>query len=336
MPQQKPARRLADREPPVANEIEGPHLFQTVTQPGVKPGDAVGHAVLVSLETALSRIQKIEPAARLGESEGIHRLRTTTRRLRSELRAFHDLVDPHWVEEIEGELKWLAGLLGDVRDVDVLSERLRKALCERDDPDRAAMSPLFDELTARHTRASQALRNALQSDRYRDLLASVQRAIEQPALKDDAWVPCRAALPPLAESAWRRLKKSARGLRPTDPDDPFHKVRKLAKRARYTAEMIAPILGRSAAKGIRQFIRAVIRVQDTLGEHQDARVADQEITAMLAARAEDAAFGRVARQLLEIQNDAAQAARRRFFQAWDKLDRKKLRRWMKTESKVKS
>ncbi len=169
----------------------------------------MGHAVLVSLETALSRIRAIEPEVRQGDSEGIHRLRTTTRRLRSELRAFHDLVDPHRVEGLEGELKWLAGLLGDVRDVDVLSERLRTALSNQNDLDRAAMSPLFDDLTARHARASVALRNALQNDHYRDLLAAVQRAIEQPALTDDAWVPCREALPPLAESAWRRLKKSA-------------------------------------------------------------------------------------------------------------------------------
>ncbi len=336
MSQQKPAERLRDRQPPAANGIEVPHLFRTVALPRVKPGDPVGHAVLVSLETALSRIQAIEPEVRQGNSEGIHRLRTTTRRLRSELRAFHDLVDPHWVEEIEGELKWLAGLLGDVRDVDVLSERLQNALSQGDHSDREAMTPLFDDLTARHTRASQTLRNALQSDRYRDLLAAVQRAIEHPALKDEAWVPCRAALPPLAESAWRRLKKSARDLRPTDPDEPFHKVRKLAKRARYTAEMIAPILGRSAAKGSRRFIRATIRVQDSLGEHQDSRVAGQEIAAMLAAHAEDSEFARVARKLLETQHDAAQAARDQFFEVWDKLDRKKLRRWMKTASKVKS
>ncbi len=128
----------------------------------------------------------------------------------------------------------------------------------------------------------------------------------------------------------------AHDLRPTDPDEPFHKTRKLAKRARYTAEMIAPILGRSTAKGIRRFIRATIRVQDTLGEHQDARVAGQEIATMLAAHPEDSEFARVARQLLDTQNDAAQAARTRFFQEWDKLDRKKLRRWMKVASKVKS
>jgi CHAD domain-containing protein len=311
-------------------------LFREVTLPRVKRGDPVGHAVLVSLETGLSRIEEMAPLAQRGDSEGIHRLRTATRRLRSELRAFRDLVDPHWVEAIEDELKWLAGLLGDVRDVDVLSQRLRKVLADRGEADQEAMTPLFDALGARHARASTELRDALQGERYHDLLAAIRRAIEQPSLKDAAWVPCREALPPLAESAWRRLKKSARGLRPDDPDEPFHKARKLAKRARYTAELIAPILGRPATKGSRRFIRATIRVQDTLGEHQDSRVAEEEISTLLAARGEDSEFARVARRLLETQDDAARAARDRFFEVWDKLDRKKLRRWMKSQSKVRN
>jgi CHAD domain-containing protein len=302
----------------------------------VKPGDPVGHAVLLSLETALARIEEMAPGAGQGDSEGIHRLRTSTRRLRSELRAFRDLVDPQWFEAIEAELKWLAGLLGDVRDVDVLARRLQTVISEWDEADRQALVPLFHELGARHGRAAQVLNDALQGARYGELLATIQRAIDHPCLKDEAWVPCREALPPLAESAWRRLKKSARDLRPDDPDEPFHKARKLAKRARYTAELIAPILGRAAAKGSRRFIRATIRVQDTLGEHQDARVAGEEITRLLSARPQDAEFARAARKLLENQDEAALAARERFFQVWDKLDRKKLRRWMKVLPKVKN
>ena len=91
---------------------------------------------MAALETASSRIRSIEPAARRGDAEGIHRLRTTTRRLRSELRAFRDLVDPEWIGPLEGEMKWLAGLLGDVRDLDVLTARFRKAVAADDGGDR--------------------------------------------------------------------------------------------------------------------------------------------------------------------------------------------------------
>src|SRR5207253_3109830 len=151
--------------------------------------------------------------------------------------------------------------------------------------------------------------------------------------KDDAWVPCRKALPPLAVAAWRRLEKSARGLRRSDPDEEFHEVRKRAKRARYTAEMIAPALGPAAAKGARRFIRRTTKVQDVLGEHQDAVVAGREVARALADHADDVAFAAAARRLLDSQREAARGARSEFFDVWDKLDHKKSRRWMKVASK---
>jgi CHAD domain-containing protein len=303
--------------------------------PRVKPRDPAGHAILSALEGAVLRIQVSDPEARRGESEGIHRLRTSTRRLRSELRAFHDLVDPLWREQIQGELKWLAGVLGDVRDLDVLAARLRGATAVRDESDVQALAPLLDELEARHARALRALRDALQSDRYRNLQSALQRAIAHPALKDEAWEPCRTALPPVAAAAWRRLKKAARDLQPSDPDVEFHEVRKRAKRARYTAELIASALGHHAAKDARRFIRLTTQVQDALGEHQDAMVASRTIEEGLDAHPEDGAFAEVARRLLESQREVAQAGRTAFFKIWDRLDRKKVRRWMSPPSKAK-
>ena len=81
----------------------------------------------------------------------------------------------------------------------------------------------------RHSQNSRALRGTLQGERYRNLLASLAAAIECPALKDDAWEPCRNALPPLAAAAWRKLKKGGRDLEAASPDADFHQVRKLAK-----------------------------------------------------------------------------------------------------------
>ncbi len=95
--------------------------------PRVKPDDAVGDVVVAALRGAVSRISSSDPDARRGDAEGIHRLRTSTRRLRSELSALAGLVDQHWREPIENELKWLAGLLGSVRDLDILLARLRAA-----------------------------------------------------------------------------------------------------------------------------------------------------------------------------------------------------------------
>jgi CHAD domain-containing protein len=291
-------------------------------------------AVVISLQTALSRIRNTEAEARRGDVEGIHRLRTTTRRLRSELRSFRGLVDPDWIGPLEGEMKWLAGLLGGVRDLDVLTERFRKAAAAQGLSESEDLAPLFADLMARHARASRDLRAALQGERYRQLLGDLQRTIDGPSLAAEACTPCRTALPPLAAATWHRLKKDARELRTDDPDEAFHEVRKRAKRARYTAEMVAPVLSGSDAKGARRFIRGATRVQDTLGEHQDAVVAGNELAGLLARHSGGSNFERAARRLMEGQAEAARDAREAFFDVWGKLDRKKSRRWLKVAAKV--
>jgi CHAD domain-containing protein len=92
--------------------------------------------------------------------------------------------------------------------------------------------------------------------------------------------------------------------------------------------MVAPILSGSADRGARRFIRGTTRIQEVLGEHQDAVVAGNEVAAILARHSEDPEFAEAAQRLVDGQAEAAQAAREAFVGAWDRLDRKKARRWL--------
>ena len=118
-------------------------------------------------------------------------------------------------------------------------------------------------------------------------------------------------------------------MRANDPVEDFHELRKRAKRARYTAELIAPVLGPQIARAAGRFIRLTTQVQATLGEHQDAVVSGEEIERALAAHSDNAEFCQAAERLLETERETARDARTAFFKIWDKLDRKKTRRWMK-------
>jgi CHAD domain-containing protein len=311
----------------------------TVAMPRVKPRHPAAALIRAAFQAAVSRVQAADPDARQGDVEGIHRLRTSTRRLRSELRTVRDLIDSDWRAHLEDELKWLAGMLGSVRDLDILCQRLRNAQPEtaadgRENGNGAGLSaalalqPLFEALHHRHLEASRALREALRGARYQRLLADLEAGIDNPAIKDDAWEACRSALPPLAVDAWKRLKKEARALAPSDPDPAFHEVRKLAKRARYTAELIGPALGRRADEAAQRFIRLTTQVQDTLGEHQDAIVAIGEIERFLGEQPRGLEFIRAAHVLLETQRAASRNSRDQFFGIWAKLDRKKSLRWI--------
>ena len=64
-----------------------------------------------------------EPALR-GREPVIHSTRVAARRLRSTLRTYPETADHDRAEALTTELVWFAGLLGDVRDREVLEERL--------------------------------------------------------------------------------------------------------------------------------------------------------------------------------------------------------------------
>ncbi len=268
---------------------------------------------------------RARPAAQGGDPEGVHRLRTASRRLRSDLRTFRDLLDDNWARPLEDDLKWLAGLLGVVRDLDVLKDRLRRSAGEAP----GALGPLFLALDERHAEASRALRDALGSDRHRDLLRRLADAAGAPVLQPEAAGPCRSALPPLAASAWKAARRRGRALDPHDPDEDFHEARKRAKRARYAAETVADALDPGPAEDARRFARLANEVQDVLGEHQDAVVAAREVRRIADDHPTHGALNLACGRLLERQERSAQRSRDRFFKVWDRFDREKHRRWLK-------
>src|SRR5690606_24887214 len=77
--------------------------------------------------------------------------------------------------------------------------------------------------------------------------------------------------PKLVRKPWRRLRRAVNALEDDPPDTALHNVRILAKRCRYAAEAVAPVVGEDAAR----FAKAMSRIQSVLGDHQDAIVAER-------------------------------------------------------------
>jgi CHAD domain-containing protein len=89
----------------------------------------------------VARLVAHDPRVRLGDDpEDVHQARVATRRLRSDLRTFHSLLDEEWTQSLRRDLKSIGGDLGGVRDTEVLLDRLR-AHAER--------LPTADQATAR-------------------------------------------------------------------------------------------------------------------------------------------------------------------------------------------
>src|SRR2546430_10523327 len=168
-----------------------------------------------------------------------------------------------------------------------------------------------------------ALRDKLSADldsqRYIDLLERLVDAAHSPMTLPDADQPAAAVLPGLATTPWRRLRSAVRQL-PVNPTDPeLHRIRILAKRARYAAEAVAPVVGAATA-----FARAAAKLQTVLGGHQDSATAQAWLrSAKVTGRR---AF--VAGALIALERIAGETDRSEWTKAWKSLDRKKLRVWM--------
>ncbi|HUR23799.1 MAG TPA: CYTH and CHAD domain-containing protein [Acidimicrobiales bacterium] len=313
-----------DSTPKVVHALGAPAQAPPEVAPvvlGKKPtaADLVRQAV----SAAVDRIMRHDPGVRIGDDpEDVHQARVGTRRLRSDLRTFGDLLDEEWLASLRDELRWLAGALGQVRDDDVLIDRLRRQAATLPEPDTGALAPIFRRLAMERDQARAELLEAFESPRYVALLERLVDAARQPQCRKAADAPAEDAVPALVARPWRKLRKAVDALPADPPDADLHQVRILAKRTRYAAEAAAPLVGKKA----KAFASAVAELQEVLGDHQDAVVA--EVWLRSAVEGADAAVCLAAGELIAVQMAEAAEGRKRWRKAWKKASAEKLRSWM--------
>jgi CHAD domain-containing protein len=220
-----------------------------------------------ALESQLAALEAHDPGVRFGgDPEDLHELRVATRRTRALIRATKPLLGDR-LAALGDELKLLGGLLGAVRDLDVLLEHLRPAVAELD-ADCEGGEQLLAALAAERTMQRNVLVDAMETPRYAALLDAFRRAIEDLGAFDAA-----SGADEIAERAVRKLRRAAEELPSTPSDEELHALRIAAKRARYAAELAALGGGKKAAGTVKAFKK----LQDVIGEHQDAVVAEERL-----------------------------------------------------------
>jgi CHAD domain-containing protein/adenylate cyclase class IV len=226
------------------------------------------------LEQQLRELERYDAGVRLGDdAEDVHRSRVATRRSRALIRATRPLLGNR-LAPLAAELQWLGGLLGPVRDLDVLLEHLgsETAALERD---RAAGEVLLGLLAEERAAHRATLLEGLASDRFPALL---ERFESELALLPD--LGAEPGLQELAVGELRKLRRDARRLPEVPSDDVLHDVRKRTKHARYAAELAAL----DGGKAVERYIDSLKALQETIGEHQDAVVAEERLRAIARAR----------------------------------------------------
>jgi CHAD domain-containing protein len=252
-----------------------------------EPATELGRAIAAQVRALLAH----EVGLRLApEHEDVHQLRVAMRRLRAYLRAAGSLLDESWSDPLRDELQELGRTLGEARDLDVLIEHFESAVEGLDEPGGGL---LVARLRSEREALQPTLLESLGGERWHSLL---DRLGQEPPLREGP------SLGSLAKAERKRLRKQE--VAADAPDDDLHDLRKRVKRARYACELAGEDTVVDRAKD----------VQDVLGEHQDAVVAEEKLRALA-----DDESGLAAGRLVERERERRRRARQGYPRAWKRL-----------------
>ncbi|MBK8462962.1 MAG: CHAD domain-containing protein [Nigerium sp.] len=228
-------------------------------------------------------IQTREADVRIDATDAVHKTRVATRRLRSMLKTFAPLFRPRRAHALRTELTWLAGLLGDSRDAEVLLATFTSLLDDLG-PDKVSdpvRTRLLEHLTRQHADAHADMVEGLDTKRARKLREALAFALDNPPLRADAGLPAAQVLLPLRARAVAEVALlGAHALIEPEELEDWHEVRKAAKAVRYASEAMTSAL---LSEGEIERWEAVT---ETFGTLQDTAVMI-EVIDLLAEDASD-------------------------------------------------
>lgn len=296
----------------------------TVAESPTPPrADSAGDVLLSYVAEHLQKLKLQEPRVRREEPDAVHQMRVASRRLRSALATYRPLLEGETASGLRSELRWLAGVLGASRDIQVIEEGLSDRLAA--ESAYLIVGPITqrisDKLDADFEAARQQSAAALDSVRFRRLIAALDAFLAAPPLTEEASEPARRIVPRRIRKEWEKLQKLVRVAEETQPgsqdrDLALHEVRKRTKRLRYAAETAIPVRKKPA----RELADAARDLQSSLGTLQDSIVA-RDLLLRLAVSAQlrgESAFsyGR----LHAVEQGRAAASEEAFHRAWKNFD----------------
>jgi CHAD domain-containing protein len=280
----------------------------------------MGRLIAHSIASSVAAMKEHEAGLRAGhDPDHVRKTRVAVRRLRSNLRTFEDFLDALKTVPVVEELAVLAATLGGVRDREVLAGRIRTDARVLPAADRKLVEDLIQVLEEEIRVARVSAIAYLDSERFTQLFADLEAFAIAPPLTAAAATPAAAIAGPLVIGPWEKLRKGVRGLSRNPADAQLHRIRILAKRARYAAQAVEPVVVAAHA-----FAAAAAELQTILGDHQDAVTTE----AWLAAAPTTGRLAFVAGQLAGLERAVAIDMRGRWREAWKALAGPELRAWM--------
>ena len=253
------------------------------------------------------------------DTEFVHQARVATRRMRSALRLFREAIPESAATYLGGELKWLGGMFGAVRDLDVFLLNLSR-FKDRIESFPAKKKRAFEDLIEKHRRAPlEALCQALESPRYRNFERRLAQFLERPlparprpslALK-----PVREVAPVIITEKFDAVIEQGRALLADPKPKQYHLLRIQMKKLRYASEFMA-----TAYEGtLDAMVERTVEIQDCLGELQDTVFTRKFIEGLLEdwkGKLVDPDLLFILGEIYQLQSEIARERREAFDRIW--------------------
>jgi CHAD domain-containing protein len=212
---------------------------------------------------------------------------------------------------------WLTQVLGPARDLDVQLSYFRSEATNLASRDRQPLMRFVQQLESQRTQVQKVVLRELTSARYFDLVGRLRTAAQDPSVVEST-----LTLHDLATREFKKLRKTICRMGASPSSATVHKIRIKTKRARYTAELEEPTIGKPA----RRFIKKARALQDILGMHQDAIQAEAHVRAFLK-HSTSVRAGFVAGRMVERQRKRREQARSQMRKLWKGLLKRGKQAW---------
>ncbi len=275
------------------------------------------------LQHHTDRLREFQPLALEGlHPEGVHKMRVAIRHFRALLRIYAPIFASAGGAQLDQELRWLSAQLGRARDADVCEMAIRDFNASLPVAAAAAAAPYAEHLRDTTVAAYANLAEVFACERYAVLLDSMQQFVTDGP--DDA---IREQLGQLSVSdaadrdvhpAAKKMLKRGDKIAAGAPARRWHKLRIQAKRLRYLVDFFA-------VAELMRWGPSVVelgKLQDLLGDHQDAITSRERLEDYLSSLPEDDGslpLRLSIERLMSTEADRIATCRSRFPASWSRF-----------------
>lgn len=295
---------------------------QKAKAPELPKNATVAEAFKAAVASCLAQLLANEPAVVEGrEVEGLHQFRVALRRLRAAFKVFAPLCEGPRCMMLEEEIRELAQVCGEARDLDVFEAEILPRGIDHLKARRAPLKTLQAATASARTAAWAQVLERLADPAFTTMILDLAAlAADGPTALGDSVkrkvleAPARDYAVEALDKALRKCAKLGRKLETLD-DESRHALRKRLKELRYSGEFLATLFAPKAAKAHSKRLNAL---QDSFGALNDLATAQRLVEHLLVDATPQSPLAEAGAELVAWYAEGAEAARGAACAAWER------------------